>query len=94
MHSHIVSMRKKEKRLLLPILSAGALLALAPMAHADNGWLNDWRNVYPNSLSDDNASCALCHTSIDTNGNLNAYGSAVRSSGITGAAGRRLGWAR
>ncbi len=32
MHSHIVSMRKKESRLLLSIIGAGALMAMVPMA--------------------------------------------------------------
>ncbi|MEN8167639.1 MAG: PKD domain-containing protein [Pseudomonadota bacterium] len=87
MHSYIASNYNQAGRLLIPIFTAGALLTTATVAHATNTWLNNWRNIYPSSLSDENASCALCHTTIDTGGNLNAYGSEVRSSGITGAAG-------
>ncbi|MDJ0805369.1 MAG: hypothetical protein QNJ78_00905 [Gammaproteobacteria bacterium] len=55
MHSHIVSNRKMLNRLLFPTLTSGALIALSPLAHATNTWLSNWQNIYPDSLSDDNA---------------------------------------
>lgn len=58
------------RNLLGALLGAGALLA-ASAAQATNNGLADWRDIYPNSNSDD-AGCQLCH-GASTN-QLNAYG--------------------
>ena len=85
MHLHIVSKRSQPGRLLINIVGAGALITMAPMVHATSGYLSSWQSTYPASLSDNNASCALCHTTVSTSGSLNPYGSAVSANGITGA---------
>ncbi len=87
MHSHIVTKRSQTGRLLISICGAGALLTTASIVHATSGYLSSWQSTYPDSLSDNNASCALCHTTVSTSGSLNPYGSAVRANGITGAEG-------
>jgi PKD repeat protein len=51
-------------------IGAGALIIASPATATNNG-LADWRDVYPNSNSDD-AGCQLCHGS--SLGQLNAYG--------------------
>jgi len=57
------------------VVSLGALL-LAPAAHAESDYLNNWRGLYPGSNSDA-ASCQLCHGS--STGDINPYGFAVAS---------------
>lgn len=86
MHPYIVSKSRFSGRLLTSICCAGALLATTSVAHATSSRLSEWRALYPNSLSDDNASCALCHVDVNTS-QFNPYGSAVRANGITGAEG-------
>jgi hypothetical protein len=52
-------------------LLAAGLLAAVPPVLALNQFLKDWQDTYPGSTTD-NASCALCHGTANTN--LNAYG--------------------
>ena len=54
-------------------VTAGLLAAVQP-AQALNQFLKDWQDTYPGSTTD-NASCALCHGTANTN--LNAYGKAL-----------------
>jgi PKD repeat protein len=68
-------------RLLMPLLAASLMVA-APSVQASRSYLNTWAGIYTTSLSDNNASCALCHTDIagvDEN-QLNPYGVDIRDS--------------
>lgn len=49
----------------------------ASAAHGFPGFLADWRDVYPDSRSDD-INCQLCHQSVEGDEPWNAYGFAVR----------------
>ncbi|MGD8932316.1 MAG: hypothetical protein PVI52_07090, partial [Chromatiales bacterium] len=60
------------------------MLTMTTVAQATSSRLNEWRSLYPDSQSADNASCALCHVDINTS-QFNPYGAAVRANGITGA---------
>jgi len=44
-------------------------------AHAANSYLTTWGNVYPNSTTDDIATCQVCHAASLQN--LNPYGHAI-----------------
>jgi len=65
-HSHFPLLRTLSSAL----LTAGLLAAVTP-AQALNQFLKDWQDTYPGSTTD-NASCALCHGTANTN--LNTYG--------------------
>ena len=60
----------RSRALTSAFIIAGAVTS-APASHARNAALDDWRNVYPNSNSDD-AGCQLCHGSNTSQ--VNAYG--------------------
>ena len=60
----------KHGKLVSALVGTGMLLAVSPAIATNNG-LEDWRNVYPNSNSDD-AGCQLCHGGSTSQ--LNAYG--------------------
>ena len=66
-------------RLLMPLLAA-SLMAAAPSVHAQRSYLGTWSGIYPASLSDNNAACALCHNDI-SGGGLNPYGVDIEDSG-------------
>lgn len=59
------------------LLGAGVLLA-APNGFGRDFYDGTWDTLYPNSSSDDNARCALCHGSTSSGFTFNAYGSAIR----------------
>lgn len=48
-----------------------------------SSYLTTWGSIYPSSVSDTNASCALCHASANDTSNWNGYGQAIRNA--TGA---------
>jgi len=58
-------------------------LAILPVltAYADSGVLRDFRSTYPESSSDDNAGCALCHGSSTNTSTFNEYGWALLQNG-------------
>lgn len=67
----------KVGRVPIAALLAVAIVLGAPIAAlARPGYLTTWAGKYPNSTSDNNAGCNLCH-GTSTN-NWNAYGSAIR----------------
>ena len=66
----------------LVVGSLVTLLALPTVATGRNSYLANWQVAYPSSLSDNNASCTLCHAPGDTS-MLNAYGYQVQSNGTT-----------
>ncbi len=65
------------KKLTLIPLTAVALL-FSTAAHSTSGNLFTWIGIYPDSTSDDNASCQLCHGASTRD--LNAYGAALCAS--------------
>jgi major membrane immunogen (membrane-anchored lipoprotein)/ribosomal protein L35AE/L33A len=58
------------------------MLAATPPTYARSTYLIEWEFYYPDSRSDNNASCALCHQTIDGS-NYNPYGNAIRSQSQT-----------
>jgi PKD repeat protein len=60
----------KHGKVVSVLLGMGMLLVMSPAIATSNG-LQDWRDTYPNSNSDD-AGCQLCHG--NSLGQLNAYG--------------------
>ena len=66
------------RTLVRALLGVGALLA-APCGFGQRTYDATWDGLYPASLSDSNAACALCHTSTTSGTYLNAYGSAIHS---------------
>ena len=64
---------------LLRLVLAASLMAAAPSVQAKTSYLGTWGGIYPASLSDNNAACALCHTDI-SGGSLNPYGVDIRDS--------------
>ena len=84
MHPFTVSDSRRSGRFLLTICCTGTLLAISSVAYATSTRLNEFRSLYPNSQSDENASCALCHMDINTS-QFNPYGAAVRANGFSGA---------
>ena len=70
------------------VISLGALVS-APLAHASSNYLSTWSSLYPNSASDNNASCQLCHGTSTQN--VNPYGLAVaQCNGATGTITQRI----
>lgn len=65
------------RALVRALLGAGVLLA-APNAVGRDFYDTTWDTLYPGSLSDDNARCALCHGSTTSGSTFNAYGSAIK----------------
>ncbi len=61
------------------------VMALPVGAIGRSGFLTSWRSDYPTSLSDDNASCTLCHGPDDDTSLLNAYGKAIQDGGTSAA---------
>jgi PKD repeat protein len=84
MHPFIQSQTQRTGRKLTTVCATGLLLTMTSMTHATSSRLNEWQALYPDSQSDDNASCALCHVDINTS-QFNPYGAAIRANGITGA---------
>ncbi len=62
----------------LTVLIGVALLGVTSAAFARSTYLIEWDFYYPDSRSDNNAQCALCHLLIDDSGGYNAYGNAIR----------------
>ncbi len=65
-----------EKPSLIPLTIVA--LTFSASAHSTSGNLFTWISLYPDSTSEDNASCQLCH-GASTNV-LNAYGAALCTS--------------
>ena len=72
--------------LLTTAIGAGVLLA-APSAQATNNIFNSWAAAYPDSLTDDNAGCLLCHNTPSGTGGFNPYGVDYFLEGLVGAEG-------
>jgi len=62
----------------LTFLIGAMLLTLTSTAFARSTYLTEWEFFYPDSRSDNNAQCALCHLEYDDSGGYNAYGNAIR----------------
>jgi len=69
------------------LLGLALLLLQAPQAVAFSSYLGTWGGIYPASSSDNNANCALCHTSSTSS--FNPYGAAIRDSSA-GSIGARI----
>ena len=72
------------RRLLIALLGTGVLMT-ALSAQATNQLYNTWVNTYPDSLTDDNAGCVVCHNTPSGSGGFNSYGADVFIDGIRGA---------
>jgi hypothetical protein len=70
--------------LLTTLLGAGVLLT-APSAQATQRIFDSWAAAYPNSLTDNNAGCLLCHNTPAGTGGFNPYGAEYFVSGRVGA---------
>jgi len=60
------------------LLGASVAIIPAPQAHAQSGYASVWNGLYPDSTSESNAGCQLCHAASTQN--LNPYGEAICSS--------------
>ena len=67
-----------------------ATLAVPGTVSGKNTYLANWQIAYPASLSDNNASCELCHGDGDT-GLLNPYGRSILLGGTSSSAIAALG---
>ena len=98
--THAGRSRRRTRARLGGALSATGIVAAALVVvlvqpgyvQGQSGYLTTWAATYTASLSDNNASCILCHgvtaTGTRNTGQLNAYGAAVFNAG-TNAAGFR-----
>ncbi len=68
---------------LVSLLGLGILLSTSS-AHATQRFLGTWQGLYPDSQSDNNAGCVLCHITPNGDG-FNPYGVEVWIEGISGA---------
>jgi PKD repeat protein len=78
--------RSLSPRLLAALLGTGVLLT-ALSAQATNQIYGTWVDTYPDSLTDDNAGCLVCHNTPSGTGGFNPYGADVFIDGIAGAEG-------
>jgi len=89
---HRAHRRRMTPRVAAVLATAAFLLAAAIFPSAAAGvpdYLANFRTAYPASLSDNQASCALCHTK--TTSELNAYGHMVQTHGTSVAAIKAIG---
>jgi len=76
--------RSMKSQILVATLGVGVLLT-APSVLANKGISNAWSDAYPDSLTDDNAGCLLCHNTPSGTGGFNAYGIDYFLEGLVGA---------
>ena len=87
-----VRRRRVPRRIAATAAAATLLLAAAifpSVASGESGFLANFRTAYPTTLSDDQASCTLCHAGSSSE--LNAYGHMVQAHGTSVASIKAIG---